>query len=252
MKLEGKTVVVTGASAGLGKSISELFVQEGANVVAVARRQTLLDELAASLKDAAGKIVTFVGDVSKKGDNEAMIDLAVTKFGRLDVLINNAGIMDDVSAIGDVTDEMLEKLINVNTFGPLYAMRKAVQVFLKQDDGGNIINIVSVGAFCNIAGVAYNLSKAAMVSATKHTAFMYLENEIRCNAIAPGGIMTDISQVMPTSNEFGKARVDTVIDLMPKLGEPEDIAATALFLASDESKFINGVILTVDGGWTNL
>ena len=252
MKLENKSVVVTGASAGMGKVIVETFVKEGASVVAVARRQPLLDELAASLKDAPGKIVTMVGDVGKRADNEAMIDLAVKEFGRLDILVNNAGIMDDMSAIGDMSDDLLEKVMQVNMFGPMYAMRKAVQVFLEQDDGGNIINIVSVGAFRNIAGVAYSASKAAMVSATKNTAFMYLDNEIRCNAIAPGAIMTDISSAMPKSNEFGKSRTLTILKLNPDIGMPKDIASTAVFLASDESRFINGVVLEVDGGWSNL
>ena len=105
MRLENRSVVVTGASSGMGKAIVELFVKEGANVIAVARRKERLDALAASLSEEAGRIIVMKGDISLREDNEAMIDLALSSFGRLDVLVNNAGIMDDMSPIGDVEDE---------------------------------------------------------------------------------------------------------------------------------------------------
>lgn len=250
MKLEGKSIVVTGASAGMGQAIVTLFVQEGANVIAVARRKERLDALAEELKDAPGKVVPFVGDVSDPAACDGMIDAAVKEFGRLDVLVNNAGIMDDNTAVGDVSNEMIERLFRVNTYGPLYAMRKAVQVFLDQGEEGNIINITSVGAFHQTAGVAYCASKAAIASATKNTAFMYIDKGIRCNGIAPGGVLTDIPLVMPKANEFGFERTGSLLAHAPELGLPEDIANAALFLASDESHFINGNIITCDGGWT--
>ena len=131
-------------------------------------------------------------------------------------------------------------------------MRKAVEVFLKQGDGGNIINTCSVGAVHHTAGIAYCASKAAIAAATKNTAFMYMEQGIRCNGIAPGGVVTDIPLVMPKADEFGFSRTSSLLVHSPELGMPEDIANAALFLASDESSFINGVILTCDGGWTNL
>ena len=252
MRLENKVIVVTGASAGMGKAIVERFAQEGAKIVAVARRMDRLTELAESLKDAPGEVVPYAGDVSKREDDEGMIEYAVEKFGRLDVLINNAGIMDDNTAVGDVSDEMLDRQIRVNALGPIYAMRKAVEVFLKQGDGGNIINTCSVGAVHHTAGIAYCASKAAIAAATKNTAYMYMEQGIRCNGIAPGGVVTDIPLVMPKADEFGFSRTSSLLVHSPELGMPEDIANAALFLASDESSFINGVILTCDGGWTNL
>ena len=250
MRLEGKSIVVTGASAGMGQAIVTRFVEEGAHVVAVARRKERLEELAAQLQDAPGKIVIYAGDVSDAATCEGMSDLAVKEFGRLDVLVNNAGIMDDNTAIGDMSDEMMERMFKVNTFGALYAMRKAVKVFLEQDDEcGNIINVSSVGAVHQTAGVAYCASKAAIASATKNTAFMYMDKGIRCNAIAPGGVLTDIPLVMPTANEFGFERTSSLLTHSPELGMPEDIANAALFLASDESAYISGVVLPVDGGW---
>ncbi len=252
MRLENKVIVVTGSSAGMGKAIVERFAQEGAKIVAVARRMERLTKLAESLKGAPGEVVPYAGDVSKREDDEGMIEYAVEKFGRLDVLINNAGIMDDNTAVGDVSDEMLDRQIRVNALGPIYAMRKAVEVFLKQGDGGNIINTCSVGAVHHTAGIAYCASKAAIAAATKNTAFMYMEQGIRCNGIAPGGVVTDIPLVMPKADEFGFSRTSSLLVHSPELGMPEDIANAALFLASDESSFINGVILTCDGGWTNL
>ncbi len=252
MRLKDKVIVVTGASAGIGRAMVERFVREGAKVVAVARRKSRLDELVESLRNEPGQAAAFRGDVSRVEDNEAMIDFALEKFGRLDVLVNNAGIMDDNTAVGDMSDEMLMQVFKTNAFAPMYAMRKAVKVFIEQGNGGNIINTCSVGAVHHTAGIAYCASKAAVTSATLNTAFMYMEYGIRCNAISPGGVLTEIPLVMPPANEFGFGRTGTLLNHAPELGMPEDIANVALFLASDESSFINGTVITCDGGWTNL
>lgn len=249
MRLENKSVVVTGASSGMGKAIVETFAKEGADIVAVARRKERLEELAASLKDAPGRIVIFQGDISLKETNEAMIDLAVKEFGHLDVVVNNAGIMDDMSPVAEVTDEMYEKVMKVNLYGPMCAMRKAVQVFLAQEKGGNIINVVSVGAMKTCAGAVYGASKAGLMQMTKNTAYMYMPQNIRCNAIAPGGINTEISNSMGMPNMNGYGRVKTVLGCSPAPGEAVEIANAALYLASDESSYVNGVVLPVDGGW---
>lgn len=251
MRLENKVAVVTGASAGMGRAIAERFAQEGARVIAVARRQNLLEELADELKDAPGKVIPCAGDIGDEDTSRAMIARAVKEFGSLDILVNNAGIMDDMSPIAEMSNEMLTELMRVNAYGPIYAMREAVKVFLEQGTGGNIINIASVGSEHNTAGIAYAASKAALVAATKNTAFMYIDDEIRCNAISPGGVLTDIALTMPPSKESGMQRISNLLSFAPEMGMPEDIAAVALFLASDESHFVNGTVITADGGWTN-
>lgn len=249
MKLKDKSIVVTGASSGMGKAIVELFAQEGGNVVAVARRKERLDALAEELKDAPGKVVPFPADVTLKENNEAMIDKAVEEFGKLDVLINNAGVMDDMSPMGEVTDEKYEKVMKVNVYGPMCAMRKAIQVFQAQGNGGAIVNVVSVGATRACAGALYCASKAALLSMTKNTAFMYFPENIRCNGIAPGGITTEIAGSMGMPNPNGYGRVKNILSYAPPQGTPEQIASAALFLASNDSSYVNGDILTVDGGW---
>ncbi len=249
MKLVGKSVVVTGASSGMGKSIVELFVKEGANVVAVARRKERLEALAESLKDAPGKLVIFAGDVSKREDDEAMIEEAVKEFGKLDVLVNNAGVMDDMAPIGEFTDEKYEYVMNINVYGPMAAMRKACQVFLEQGNGGNIINVSSIGSMHQAAGAVYGASKAALNAVSKNTAFMYMKEKIRCNVIAPGGIKTEISSAMGRPNMNGYQKIQPVLGLAPEQGEAMDIANAALFLASDDSAYISGVVMPVDGGW---
>ena len=250
MKLANKSVVVTGASAGMGKHIVELFVREGANVVAVARRAERLADLKASLADAPGKLVVFAGDVSKKEDNEAMIDLAVKEFGKLDVLVNNAGVMDDMAAMANVTDEKYDYVMGINVYGPMCSMRKACQVFLAQGNGGNIINVSSVGGSHQAAGPIYCASKAAVNAYSRSVAFTYMKEHIRCNVIAPGGIATEIGAAMGMPDMDGFSRVRPVQALAPETGSTSDIANTALFLASDDSAYISGAILPVDGGWT--
>ena len=257
LKLEGKSIVVTGAVAGIGNAITELFVQEGANVVAVDRQEERLLGMCEEM-EGPGRVVPFVGDVSFQETTDGMIDLAVSEFGGFDVLVNNAGIMDDNTAIGDMSEEMMMDLFATNTFGPMRAMRKAVNTFFElnpdaeEDDEviGSIINLTSVGAIHQTAGAAYCASKGALLSATKNTAFMYIHKGIRVNAIAPGGIVTEIPITMPPSDEFGFGRSSELLVHSSLLGMPEDIANAALFLAQDESHFINGAVLTVDGAWT--
>lgn len=252
MKLQGKVAVVTGASAGIGKDISYLFAKEGATVYAVARRIKRLEELSNSVKDFMGKIIPYGADLMNKEDAEKVIDFAYNDSGKLDILVNNAGIMDDFSPIGNVSDEMMEKVFALNVYAPFYTCRKAVEFFLKQGSG-NIINVASIGGLYGArAGAAYTASKHAVVGLTKNTGYMYAKRNIRCNAICPGGVETEIGtgDFMKNVNQEGLNIVMANVGGNPRSGTGMEIANLALFLASDDSSFINGQCITADSGWT--
>ena len=167
----------------------------------------------------------------------------------LDCLINNAGVMDDMAPIAQASDEKYEYGFGINVYGPMAAMRKACQVFLQQGNGGNIINVSSVGSMHQAAGPVYCASKAALNAMSRNTAYMYKKEGIRCNIIAPGGIKTEIGSAMGMPNMEGYGRLQGVLGLSPAPGEATDIANAALFLASDDSAYVSGVTLPVDGGW---
>ncbi|MDU5107700.1 MULTISPECIES: SDR family NAD(P)-dependent oxidoreductase [unclassified Clostridium] len=250
MKLCGKVAVVTGASSGMGKSIALLYAKEGASVVAVARRKEKLNELIEESKDYEGKIIAMQGDVSRKEDNEKMIDLAIENFGKIDILVNNAGVMDEMMPVSEVTDELWNKVISVNLDGPFYACRKAVNSMLKQGSG-IIINVGSIGGLngCR-AGASYTASKYALLGLTKNIGFMYADKGIRCNIICPGGVESEIGVGISHPSEFGFSRVRLGMGNVPRTGSPEEIATIALFLATDDSSFVNGTEIVADAGWT--
>ena len=248
-KLTGKTAVVTGASSGMGKEIVTLFAKEGANVVAVARRKERLEELAASLADAEGKVAVYPGDISSKEINEGMIDFAVETFGGFDILVNNAGIMDDMAAVGDFSDERFASVFAVNVNGPFYATRKAVNTFKANGTKGSIVHIASEGAKKACAGAVYCASKAAVVSLSNNTAYMYKNEGIRSNCIIAGGFVTEIANSMGMPNMEAYGKIKPVLDTAPAPGQPDEIAKAVLYLASDDAAYVSGAELAVDGGW---
>lgn len=252
MRLKGKIAVVTGASSGMGKDIAYYYAKEGAKVLAVARRLERLESLAESAKGLEGEIIPFSADLMDKLQVEGMIDEAIKRFGTLDILVNNAGIMDDFSPVGDVKDDTWDSVLKLNLDAAFYAIRKSVNVFL-ENKGGIIINVASIGGlFGGRAGAAYTTSKHALIGLTKNTGFMYKNRNIRCNAICPGGIETEIETgaYMKNINEDGMAIATSGIGANPRAGKGSEIATVAIFLASDESSYINGQCIAVDGGFT--
>ena len=248
-RYEGKSVIITGAAGGMGKRFALDFAAEGANVVAVDLAPEKLENLVLQAKELPGTIIPYAGDLATQEANESMIDFTVKKFGKLDVLVNNAGVGGRFEPIGELTNELWEKVFQVNLQAPIYSTRKAVQVMAEQPSGGNIINMASV---CGIegakSGVAYTITKHGLIGLTKNTAFMYMDKNIRCNAIAPGWIQTDMVEDFPDDSVFGKARIQGSYGNHLKMGTPEDVSSLIRYVASDEAKFINGSVLLIDGG----
>jgi NAD(P)-dependent dehydrogenase (short-subunit alcohol dehydrogenase family) len=250
MKLKDKVAVVTGAASGMGKAIAELYAKEGAKVIVADLNIEGAEEVVKNITANGGVAKAVQVNVAKLEDIENMIDTAVNEYGTLDILVNNAGIMDGFQPVGEIEDERWDLIFDVNTKGVMRAMRKAISIFLEKGKGV-IINTASTGGLNGAhAGAAYGASKHAVIGLTKNTGYMYANKGIRCNAIAPGGVATNIVASMKGVSEFGMERTKAVQGVMPRIGQPEEIANVALFLASDESSFINGAVITADGGWT--
>ncbi|MDR0879544.1 MAG: glucose 1-dehydrogenase [Clostridioides sp.] len=252
MKLLGKIAVITGASSGMGRAMALEFAKEGATVIAVARRKERLDEIVKEAYEFEGQIIAFKGDISNKEDVSNMLNMALSDYGKLDILVNNAGVMDDMVPVGEVTDELWDRVMDVNLRGPFYACRKAVNIMMSQGHG-NIINTASIGGLNGgRAGAAYTASKYAIVGLSKNIAYMYAKNGIRCNTICPGAVDSEIGVGMKNPSEFGMGRTQAGMASLPRSGSADEIAKIALFLASDDSSFINGADIVADAGWTAL
>lgn len=250
MRLQGKTAIVTGAASGIGKAIAVLYAKEGANVVISDLNEQGARQTAAEINDAGGKAIAVRTNVAEQADIDNLFDETLKAFGTLDILVNNAGIMDGFEPVCEVTDELWDRVIAVNTTSVMRTSRKAMDLFHSKGSGC-IINVASIGGLNGgRAGAAYTASKFAVIGLTKNTAFMYAPKGIRCNAIAPGAVETNIGASMGEPSPFGYPRMQLTLPLNPRAGKPEEIAGLALFLASDEARYINGAVIPVDGGWT--
>ncbi len=250
MKLTGKVAVVTGAASGMGKEIAKLFAKEGAKVVAADIDLDSLQAVVDEISKNGGIALAVRGNIAKQADVENVIDTAVKEYGDLDILINNAGIMDNFVSAANLTDELWDKIIAVNLTGTMRMTRKALSVFLPKEKGV-IVNVASVaGLYGSRAGAAYTASKHAIIGLTRNIGYQYAKLGIRCNAIAPGGVNTNIGRTMAEPDKFGIDAAMSGIGSNPRQGEPEEIATIALFLASDDASFVNGNIITADAGWT--
>jgi NAD(P)-dependent dehydrogenase (short-subunit alcohol dehydrogenase family) len=251
MRLQNKVAVITGAGSGMGRAMAILFAQEGAKIVAGDWHQKTLDEVVAMVSAAGGEIVGMQGNIALQADAESLVDRAHSHFGRIDILCNNAGVMDQFQGVGEVSDDIWRRVLGINLDGPMFASRRAVPLMVAQGSG-SIINVASVASLSGAAaGAAYTTSKHALVGLTKNTAWFYGPKGVRCNAIAPGGVATNIAASMDMAHldAYGTQRTGVYQAIMPGSLEAIDIANLALFLASDESRHINGAIIPADGGW---
>jgi NAD(P)-dependent dehydrogenase (short-subunit alcohol dehydrogenase family) len=242
-RFAGKTVIVTGAGSGIGRATASRVAREGGRVVAVDVSQERLDEFAA--EHAGAEIVALVADIT---DDARVAEIVAAAGDRIDGLANIAGIMDDMTPIGELTDAVWKRVFAVNVDGTMKLMRAVVPVMLAQASG-SIVNTASEAALRgSAAGVAYTASKHAVVGLTKSTAFMYGPSGIRVNAVAPGPTITNIEATF--ASPLGAQRVRQAMAILPDAAEAEALAASITFLLSDDGVNVNGVVLASDGGWS--
>ena len=247
-RLDGKVVLITGGARGQGALEAELFVAEGASVVF----GDVLDDEGRSVEqritEAGGDAVYVHLDVTSDGDWEDAVHTAEARYGKLDVLVNNAGIAN-AEAIEDTSEELWDRIMQVNTKGVFLGTRKALPA-LRRAGGGSIINISSIAGILGraLTGSAYSASKGAVRTFTKTTAIQHSAEGIRCNSIHPGPVDTPMLSGISDNPEILRQRTDEVP--LGRLGHSRDIAYGALYLASDEAAWITGIELIIDGGIT--
>ena len=251
MRFENQVALVTGAGSGIGRALVQQFVAEGAAVVAVDIVEEAVQKVVADLVAQGGKATACVANISSDADVERMIGTATSVYGRLDILCNNAGIMDLMTPAADVPLALWDRILAVNLTGPFLACRHAIPIMLEQG-GGRIINTASeAGLRGGAAGTPYTVSKHGVIGLTKSIAFHYGDRGIRCNAVCPGGVETAIGIGAGVPNQAGLAKVMGLMQGVGiKVAQPEQIASVIVFLASNDSSNVNGVILPADGGWS--
>lgn len=247
-RFAGETVIVTGAASGIGRAVASRAAREGARVVAADISKEKLDELVASLAGAlpvGAQIVPVAGDIS---DDDDVAQIVRAAGGQVHALANVAGIMDDMSAIHEVSDEMWDRVLRVNLTGTMKLTRAVVPGMLEAGHG-RIVNVASeAGLRGSAAGAAYTASKHAVVGLTKSSAVMYAKSGIRTNAVAPGGVATGIH--VPGAAALGAPVLGGYQSNIPSIAMAEELAASITFLMSKDSVNLNGAIVASDGGWS--
>jgi NAD(P)-dependent dehydrogenase (short-subunit alcohol dehydrogenase family) len=248
--LSGKVAVVTGAGSGVGKAMAELFAQSGASVVAVDVVPDRVEAVVSALKGTGAGARGLTLDLAEKEGPVRMVEEAERAFGRLDILCNNAGIMDGVEPVAEVSDELWDRVMDVNLNSAFRASRRAIPTMLK-NGGGSILNTASVaGMFGGMAGAAYTVSKHGLIGLTRSIASYYGPMGVRCNAMVLGGVNTNIGIGAGVPDERGMEHLMKMAGLVKRMGEPGEIAELALFLVSGKASYINGSCVVIDGGWT--
>ena len=250
MRLQDKVALITGGGSGIGKASSLLFAREGAKVVVVDLKKDTAEQTADEIRKAGGDARAFAADVSKAKDAEAMVQFAEKSFGKLNVVFNNAGVFHpDDDSVTNTSEEIWDLVINVNLKGVFLGCKYAVPA-LQRAGGGSIINTASFVAILGAAApqIAYTASKGGVLSMTREIAVEFARQNIRANALCPGPVETPLLAELLSDPARRQRRL---VHIPPgRFGKPEEMANAALFLASDESSFVNGSTFLVDGGIT--
>jgi NAD(P)-dependent dehydrogenase (short-subunit alcohol dehydrogenase family) len=248
--LSGKSVIVTGAASGIGRATALRFAGEGARVVAADLNAEGVESVVRAIDSAGGTALAVTGDLSEAAVAAAVVAAAVGTFGGIDVLVNNAGVMDTMSAAADVTDAEWERVLRINLTAPFLLTRAALPHMIAAG-GGAIVSTASEASLRgSAAGTAYTVSKHGVLGLTRSLAVMYRDQGIRANAIAPGGTATGITADVRIDPEaHGPAVIGRHFVNMGRICEPEEQAAAIVYLASDAASGVNGVVLPVDNAW---
>ncbi|MFJ8789893.1 SDR family NAD(P)-dependent oxidoreductase [Streptomyces sp. NPDC102462] len=247
--LDGRSIVVTGAGSGIGRAAALAFAAQGARVVVADLNAEGAGAVVEEITRAGGTAVAVTGDLSEQAVVDRLVATAAERFGGVDVLVNNAGIMDRMSALAEVSDAEWERVLRVNLTAP-FLLTRAVLPHMLAAGRGVVVNTASeAGLRGSAAGAAYTASKHGVIGLTKSLAVMYRNQGIRANAIAPGGTRTAIT-VDTQDGAHGPAALGPYFGNIGRASEPEEQAAAIVFLASDAASNINGAILPVDNGWS--
>lgn len=251
MRLKNKVALITGGGTGIGRATALLFAKEGASVVVSGRRKAPLEKTVSEMRNLHENALYVTGDVSKAEDAHQMVKKTIEAFGRLDILINNAGVNYRPGTTRDTTEDAWDLTVDINLKGAYLVSKYAIPELLK--NGGSIINISSIAGLKGFQGViAYSASKGGVVNMTKSMALELAPYKIRVNCICPGVVDTDMYRDYIKSLENPAEMEEGLLQLHPlgRIGRPEDIAYGVLFLASDEAEWITGSILPIDGGFS--
>ena len=247
--ISNKTVIVTGASSGLGVTFAKFLAERGANVVITARRIEKLNDLTQELIRSGFSSIAVQCDVTQSSQVKELFDKTEKKFGRVDILVNNAGQIAEAGAVPEkITDDMFEQTVKVNLMGLWFCCREAGQRMLSDGLGGSIINLSSVAGLNGMRGMpaAYQSTNGAVTNLTKSLAASWADRGVRVNAIAPGWFPSEMTGAWVRNSAFRKHI--SANSPMGRIGKPEELNGALLLLASQASSFINGEIISVDGG----
>ncbi len=249
-RLEGKSVIITGAGSGIGRAATLLFAKEGARLVAVDRTDAV-KEVVAEAKKAGGMAEALTADAGSEKDVTAFIDRALKDYGKLDAIWANAGISGGLVPLAEQTVEHWQEILRINLIGPFLAIKHSIPHMTKQGFGSIICTASVAGLKAGASGHPYAASKAGVISLVQTTAYSLTGTGVRINAVCPGLIETGMTKpIFDRAKERGTSDKIGQLNPLKRAGQPHELAATGLFLASDDASYVNGQAIPVDGGLT--